>query len=138
MSTAASKALVREYFDKMASGDPSLPELLADDVTWWVPQSSPLGGLHEGKPAVLAIMAGGLDLYDAATPIRVEVEELVAEGDWVCVQAVIRAKTASGEPYLNHYHFAFQVRDGRIAAVREYVDTLYAQRMLFDPRESQG
>ena len=33
---------------------------------------------------------------------------------------------------------AFQVRDGRIAAVREYVDTLYAQRMLFDPREARG
>ena len=45
-------------------------------------------------------------------------------------------KTASGEPYRNHYHFFFRIRGGRILSVKEYVDTLYAQRMLFDPKES--
>jgi ketosteroid isomerase-like protein len=29
------------------------------------------------------------------------------------------------------YAVVFEVRDGRIAAVREYFDTGYAQRMLF-------
>jgi ketosteroid isomerase-like protein len=136
MSSEASKALVRDYLAKMSSGDPRLPDLLADDVTWWVPQSSPLAGLHEGKQAVLALMGSGIDLYDATTPMRVEIEELVAEGDSVCVQTVIEAKTAQGAPYRNHYHFAFRVRDGQIVAVKEYVDTLYAQRKLFDPLES--
>lgn len=138
MSTQESKALVRDYFAKMASGDPSIPELLADDVTWWVPQSSPLGGLHEGKDAVLALMGGGTDLYDAKTPMQIQIEEMVAEGDSVAVQVVIEARTAQGEPYRNHYHFAFRVSGGRIAAVKEYVDTLYAQQKLFDPRGNRA
>jgi ketosteroid isomerase-like protein len=70
--------------------------------------------------------------------MEVQIEEVVAEGESVCVQTVIQATTAGGEPYQNHYHFAFRVREGRIVAVKEYVDTLYAQRMLFDPQAARG
>ena len=50
----------------------------------------------------------------------------------------IEATTAKGEPYRNHYHFAFRLRDAQIIAAKEYVDTLYAQRMLFDPALSDA
>ena len=76
-------------------------------------------------------MGQGVDRYDPSTPLEIDVQEMVAEGDQVCVQLVIRAKTARGEDYENHYHFAFRLRDGRICGVREYFDTLYAERMLF-------
>ncbi len=47
----------------------------------------------------------------------------------------IRDYTAlATNPYRNDYHFAFRVQDGRIAAVREYVDTKYADEMLFANR----
>ena len=132
MSIEENKAVVREYFRRVGAGDPEVPSLFADDVTWWVPRSSPLGGVHRGKPAVLALMSQGVDLYQP--PLRVEIEEMVAERDWVCVQLVIEAKSAAGLPYRNDYHFAFQLRDGRIAAVREYVDTQYAAETLFARR----
>ncbi len=128
----ANKAVVREYLRAMSSGDPCLPELLTEDVTWWVPPSSPLGGLKEGKASVLELMASGVGLYDMTTPFEIEVEALVAEADWVAVQLVMRARTAKGQPYRNYYHFAFRLRAGRICAVKEYLDTLYAQRMLFE------
>ena len=129
MGTEETKALVRRYFDAMKAGSPALPELLADDVSWWVPPSSPLGGLHEGKPKVLALMAQGVGLYDG--PLAITIESLIAEGDRAAVQLVIDGRTAKGAPYHNAYHFAFRVRDGKICAVREYVDTLYAQQTLF-------
>ena len=75
-------------------------------------------------------MAEGVKLYDG--PLAVTLESLIAEGDQAAVQLVIDGRTAKGEPYHNFYHFAFRVRDGKICAVREYVDTLYAQRKLFD------
>ena len=127
----ANKELVRRYLRAMSSGDPALPELLTEDVTWWVPPSSPLGGLKEGKPAVLALMGSGIGLYDATVPFGIEVEAMVADDEWVAVQMVMTARTAKGADYRNFYHWAFRVRDGRICAVKEYVDTLYAQRMLF-------
>jgi ketosteroid isomerase-like protein len=131
MSAAKNKEIVRRYFDAMRRGDPSLPDFLSDDVTWWVPASSEMGGTHEGKQAVLGLMAGGTDLYDTSTPMRVEIEAMVAEDDRVCVQMTLEARSARGEDYRNHYHFAFRLREGRICEVREYLDTLYAQEKLF-------
>jgi ketosteroid isomerase-like protein len=133
MGAAENKELVRRYLAAMRAGDPGLPDLLSDEVSWWVPPSSAFGGTFEGKQAVLALMARGIGLYDTSAPMELHIEEMVAEGELVCVQLVIEARTARGEPYRNHYHFAFRVRDGRICAVKEYVDTLYAQRKLFPP-----
>lgn len=129
MSTEETRALVQRYFEAMQADSKALPELLADDVSWWVPPSSPLGGLHEGKAKVLALMAQGVGLY--AGPLAITLESLIAEGDRAAVQLVIDGRTSKGEPYHNFYHFAFRVRDGKICAVREYVDTLYAQQKLF-------
>ena len=126
------KELVRRYLRAMSSGDPALPELLTEDVTWWVPPSSPLGGLHEGKAKVLELMGSGVSLYDASVPFEIEIEAIVADAEWVALQMVMRARTAKGAAYRNHYHWAFRIRDGRICAVKEYVDTLYAQKMLFE------
>ena len=129
MGIEENKALVREYFRRMQAGDPTVADMMADDITWWVPQSSELGGTHRGKAAVLALMGKGVDLYQL--PLQVVIEEMVAERDSVCVQLVVEAKTAAGRPYRNDYHFAFRIRDGKLAAVREYVDTKYAQELLF-------
>jgi ketosteroid isomerase-like protein len=132
MGIEENKALVREYFRRMQAGEPTVAEMMAEDITWWVPQSSELGGTHRGKAAVLALMGKGVDLYQL--PLRVEIEEMVAERDQVCVQLVVEAKTAAGLPYRNDYHFAFRIRDGKLAAVREYVDTKYASDLLFGGR----
>ncbi len=131
MSAADNKRLVRRYFDAVRAGDPGLGDLLADDVTWWVPPSSPLGGLHSGKPAVLEMMSSGTGLYDAEHPMELAIERILAEDDWVSVELTLDARTAAGETYRNHYHFAFRVVDGCIREVREHLDTLYAQQKLF-------
>lgn len=124
------KQVVIDYFARMAAGDPGATELLADDVVWWVPQSSSLAGEHAGKPAVLAMMASGVDAYSRDVPMTIDVQRLVAEGEWVCAQVELRAAARDGTPYRNDYHFAMRVRDGKLAEVREYVDTLYVQRTL--------
>ena len=133
MGAADNKQAVKRWLDAMQAGDPKLPELLTDDATWWVPPSSPLGGTHRGKAEVLKLMSQGIGLYDASVPMRIEIQRMVAEDDAVCVQLVLRGRTARGEDYENHYHFAFELRGGKISAVKEYVDTLYAQKKLFDP-----
>ncbi len=131
MSAADNKRLVRRYFDAMRSGDPTLPDLLADDVTWWAPPSSPLGGVHSGKPAVVELMQSGVGLYDTSHALEVSIEQMSAEGDWVSVQMILEARTAAGAATRNQYHFSFRVGEGRICEVREYLDTPYEQQKLF-------
>jgi uncharacterized protein len=36
----------------------------------------------------------------------------------------------NGKTYQNKYHFLFQVRDGKIQAVKEYLDTTHANDVL--------
>ncbi|MFI2664274.1 nuclear transport factor 2 family protein [Micromonospora carbonacea] len=42
------------------------------------------------------------------------------------------ARTASGRICNNRFHLLFEIRDGRIHAVREYLDTLHAEDALLD------
>jgi ketosteroid isomerase-like protein len=131
MGAAENKKLIRTYFKRIATGDPKLAEMLADDVAWWVPPGSAMAGTYEGKAKVLELMGSGIGLYDPTVPMKITVEDMVAEGSSVCVQFVLEAKTAKGRDYRNHYHFVFKLRRGKIVLVKEYVDTKYAHDLLF-------
>jgi uncharacterized protein len=52
---------------------------------------------------------------------------MLAEADDVVVEWTSRARTANGDPYENHCIGIFTIAHGRIKAVREYMDTGYAQ-----------
>lgn len=126
-------ALVDRYFELMTKGDPGIAELFTEDACWLAPRAGPLGRRHAGRDAVLALMASGIGLYDPTHPMQIERTASLAGEELVYVEMTIRATTKSGAPYENHYVMAFQLRGDRIAEVREYVDSLYAQRLLFDP-----
>ena len=132
-SAVRNLALVDRYFDLLGKGDPTIAELFAKNARWLAPQSAPVGRLHEGLAAVLALMASGLGLYDTTRPLQIERTASLAGDELVYIEMTIRATTKQGEPYENHYVMVFQIRDDRIHEVREYVDSLYAQRLLFDP-----
>ena len=125
--------LVDRYFDCIGRGDPSVADLLAPDIIWLAPASAPVGRRHEGRDAVLALMGTGIDLYDPETPLAIEREAIASSGDRVFVEMTITAKTAAGEDYLNQYVFVFTIREGLIVEIHEHLDSLYAQRKLFDP-----
>lgn len=131
MGAQENKQLIEDYFRSVSSGDNArVAEILADDVVWWVPQSSPMAGTYEGKEAVFALFASGVDLY-APEPMQINVAGMVADETKVAAEVEITAKTAKGAPYLNQYHFLFEIGGGQIKLVKEYVDTLYAQKTLF-------
>jgi len=126
-------ALVDRYFELLRAGDPGIAALFAPDARWLAPQSAPVGRRHEGLDAVLALMASGIGLYDTTRPLDVDRTACLAGDERVYVEMTIRATTKAGEPYENHYVMVFELRDDRIVEVREYVDSHYVQRKLFDP-----
>jgi ketosteroid isomerase-like protein len=38
--------------------------------------------------------------------------------------------TINGHPYSNRYHWLFELQDGKIAAARFYLDTLFAKQAM--------
>ena len=129
--TADNKQLVLTFLDAAHRGDrDAIADLYAEDVARHGPRpSSPLGGTVRGKDALL--QQTHVDLYRPGS-LRMDVEHIVAEGDFVAIQFILRAVTARGEPYENFYHHLFECREGKIAQYWLYVDTQYAQRMLFE------
>jgi ketosteroid isomerase-like protein len=59
---------------------------------------------------------------------------LPADGDTVALEWRVHARTPDGADYRNAYCGVFVIRDGRIAAVREYLDTQYAAQTLLAAR----
>lgn len=52
-----------------------------------------------------------------------EFRMMIAEGDTVVTEARMSATLANGRSYVNDYCFIYRVRDGKVAEIREYMDT---------------
>jgi ketosteroid isomerase-like protein len=133
MSAEKNKNVALSFFENFSAGkvDAALA-MLADTATWWVagnPEKFVLAGTK--TKAQFAELLNGIG---AAMPkgLRVTPKGLTAEGDRVAVEAESYGETATGKVYNNLYHFLFEVRDGKIQAVREYLDTMHAKEVLVD------
>ncbi len=133
MGSAENKAVVQAYFDAVNKGHltDALLDFMTEDVTWWIQQASPSAGLYEGKAGIKRLF--GIDIPIFTEALRVRVMRMVAEGSLVVAESEIGSRNKDGKVYLNQYTFWMEIRDGKICAVREYLDTLYAQQVLFDP-----
>jgi ketosteroid isomerase-like protein len=128
---ATAKEIAKDYFDRAMAGDPDLGEIFADDATWWVPESSPLGGTHRGRQDVLAMLKKAFALYEPET-MKVELLELFGEGERACVRFELDSRTAKGRHWKGDYVAIFHVVDDRIQSVREYFDTKRLIAVVFD------
>lgn len=134
MSAEANKQVVLSFFENFSAGkvDAALA-LMADSATWWVagkPEKFVLAGTKT-KAQFVELLQG----IGAAMPkgLRVTPTGLTAEGDRVAVEAESYGETTTGKIYNNRYHFLVEIRDDKIQAVREYLDTLHAKEVLVDP-----
>jgi hypothetical protein len=136
MDSEASKRVASELFTCFSAGDVAgALGTLADDVTWWIagkPAAQPAAGEHDKAwiARLFQRMTGQLD-----GPMRMTVKGLVAEGGKVAVEVEGDGKLRDGRRYQNEYHFLMTVRDGRICAVREYLDTQHVYATWFAPAE---
>jgi uncharacterized protein len=132
--TEQTRSVVRQYLDALARGDlASLRASFSPDATWSLGGGLPVSGTWTGPEGIIdGFLAAMVSRLDAKRPLSQEVTGLVVEGDTAVAEWTSRATTTSGRAYENDYAVVFVVRDGKVAAVREYFDTAYAGRVLFD------
>jgi len=129
MSSEANKQLVTDFWAAFSRSDfERALSMLADDATWWVAGSFGLSGTYT-KPQFKELLGN----VTSALPqgIKVTPKLLTAEGDRVSMEAESYGPHANGKIYNNLYHFMHVIRDGKIVAVREYLDTMHAQDVFF-------
>ena len=73
--------------------------------------------------------AGGI--FDAfPNGLNYQIHHVIAEADRVAVEASVCGEHASGALYSNDLHFLFQLLDGQILSLKEYLDTERATQVL--------
>jgi ketosteroid isomerase-like protein len=128
MGTEDSKRIVLGFFENLNAGNAAAAlDALGDSATWWIQGNFPLSGTKTKAQFVELLGQLGASI-DGALSLRVK--GVTAEGDRVAVEAESFAKMKNGKTYQNRYHFLCEVRDGKIQAVREYLDTMHANEVL--------
>jgi uncharacterized protein (TIGR02246 family) len=131
-TTTDSQTVVERYIDGAQSGDiDALRAIFAENASWRLAGDLPISGTWQGRDAILDDFLALAMRYYQPGSVRLEVTNILVEGDQVVVEWTSRARNRAGEPYENFCIGVFIVRDGKIQAVREYMDTLYAHETAF-------
>jgi ketosteroid isomerase-like protein len=134
------EAVVRSFFETLSSGDlDGVGKLLHEQATWSIfAEGLPGAGTHEGRDAIVeGFLRPVRGMFEPGDP-KVVIENLVADGSWVAVEARGRGRFANGTPYRNTYAFFVEVDDGKVRTVREYMDSQLASTLVALSQESDA
>jgi uncharacterized protein len=129
MSAAANKKLMERIFAGVAAGERGLfVDSLADDVTMTVTGQYSWSQTFRGKESVLR------DLYGYVASLLKERRtvpfRIIADDQWVAVEARGDMVTKAGERYDNYYCLIYRIENGKIHEIREYQDSTLCERVL--------
>jgi hypothetical protein len=90
------------------------------DFVWWCP------GVGEIQDMIKAHLSDAIASNLDEDGFAFDVLATTSEGERVALEAESHATLRNGAKYQNSYHFLFVIRDGRVAALKEYNDTAHS------------
>jgi ketosteroid isomerase-like protein len=123
MSTEQNVHIVKEFFAAIGSyNEQDLLALAAEDIEWIIPgEGWPLAGTYRGHAELAALLKKASKEVETKYP---KPPEFVAQGDRVLVIGIATGKIkATNKTFEDHWVFDITVRDGRVARIKEYIDT---------------
>jgi ketosteroid isomerase-like protein len=125
MSGDANKKLVRDAWEAFWRGDIEAGlACFADDAAWTVPGLMKTSGVKRGKDEIRRFRKGILDIF---SELERRLVGLYASGDFVILESAVTGRLKNGKTYENAACSVWEIRDGKIREVREYLDTAKAQ-----------
>jgi ketosteroid isomerase-like protein len=136
LSTDHNKAIAYEFFARFTASDiEGALATMTDDATWWIPGKparSPAAGVYQKDRIAKLFHAMVKQLEHGLTMTPTSA---IAEGNRVAIEHVSSGDLKNGREYRQEYHMVMEFRDGKIAAVREYLDTQHAFDVWIAPLE---
>jgi uncharacterized protein len=129
--TNRNKQIAQTFFATFSTGNvPAILDQLADDAVWEV--MGKLEGMSGSytKKNLGPLLLGATALYKAKA-LRITPTQMIAEGNQVAVEASGFAEMLDGRIYAPDYHYLLTIDDGKVARVREYLDTAHAKDIFF-------
>ena len=132
MSIEGNKQVIRDFFTALSGGNtPRVRELLHEQVAWTIIGDTPVSRTYRGiEDFENGLLGNVFKQIKPEAGVRVDILELIAEGDQVVARAKGSIQGLYG-PYHNTYCHVFTVRDGKIVENTEYLDTLLIERALY-------
>jgi uncharacterized protein (TIGR02246 family) len=126
------RAIIDAYLTSLQAGDvEGARATFQPDATWWLPGDLPVSRTWVGRDAILDEFLPTVMARFATGSIAFDTRTVLVEGERAAVEWTVRARSIGGEDYENKYLAIFELRDGLIAEVREYMDTGVMARVLF-------
>jgi uncharacterized protein len=136
MHTEDNISLVKSAWAAFASRDHGrIKALFTEDAEWIPPKDNATAkalGVADhmiGPDAIAHAIAR--EVPRLFRDISVEFRGFYAQGPIVIVENRFSATLPNGATYANDYCFIFECRDGKIAQMREYMDTLGGHKQIF-------
>ncbi len=132
MSIEDNRKIAIEFYNRFSAGDiPGALALMADDATFWL-----AGKVGRNAAAGLRTKQELADLFrhmgrQLKGGLKMTVKHTLAEGDRVALEVESHGELLNGRVYNQEYHTVMTVREGRIVAVREYLDTQHVQEVWY-------
>ncbi|NOT60873.1 MAG: nuclear transport factor 2 family protein [Acidobacteria bacterium] len=124
MSAAANKQLACDFLERLNASDAAgALAMMTDDVTWWIagkPDLLPVAGTYNKQQATQLLHNLVSQLPNG---IKMTVKSMMAEDDRVALEVEGTGALRNGRVYDQQYHFLLTMRDGKISAIKEYLDT---------------
>lgn len=137
MTAADSKRVVLAAWETFKTRDPALiAKMFTADAEWLAPANNATAAALSGPSHLvggngIARMIGQEIWRLFASNVTVDIRGVYADGNVVIIEERMRATLRNGNDYDNDYCFVFELQDGRIHRVREYLDTAKGNRMVF-------
>jgi ketosteroid isomerase-like protein len=135
--TPQSRDLVQHAWREFATHDADrIAAVFTEDAEWLAPPGNATavaldGPSHlVGRDAIVRFLAEDFTRF-FVSDVTVTFHGFHADGDRVVVEETMTATLANGNHYANDYCFVFELRDGLVHRVREYMDTARGHRMVF-------
>lgn len=136
--TERNKATANRLFELFTASDiDGVMALMTDDATWLIPgkkELMPTAGLY-GKEKIEKLFRRMVEGLTGG--LRMTAKSSIAEGNRVAIEVSSSGDLKNGRKYRQEYHFLIEFRDGKICAVREYLDTHHAHDVWIAKVSSQ-
>jgi ketosteroid isomerase-like protein len=126
------EGLVRAFFDTLSAGDlERLRLLLHEQATWTVTATGiPGAGEKKGRKAIIdEFLAPVRGMFVPGDP-KVLVDRVIAQGPLVAAEARGRGHFKDGREYANRYAFVIEIKDDKVFALSEYMDSYYVSTLV--------
>jgi ketosteroid isomerase-like protein len=123
MGAAENKQSIKTMFAELGKGNAdAFLGAMTDDVRFNLIGATKFSGVFKGKTELVEKLLGPLNAA-LTEGIAITPDNLIADGDYVAMQAHGKAMGKNGKPYNNTYCHVFKFNNGKICEVTEYLDT---------------